>query len=42
MIKTQELVIKRTDEINHVISTIHNFHKKIQKAINESEQKRNN
>lgn len=42
MIETQKLVIKRTDEINHVIGTIHNFHQKIQKAINESEQKRNN
>ena len=42
MIKTQELVIKRTDEINNVIGTIHNFHQKIQKEINESEQKRNN
>lgn len=42
MIENQELVVKRTHEINNVIGTIHNFHQKIQKAINESEQKRNN
>ena len=42
MIETKELVVKITNEINNVIDTINNFNKKIQKAINESEQKRNN